>query len=52
MYYLEAFPSRSDGMNAYSVPSVFDILPRLKSRESHGTAPLGWDIVVYDVTCS
>jgi hypothetical protein len=30
----------------------FDILPRLKTRESHGTAPLSWDIVVYDVACS
>jgi len=30
----------------------FDILPALKREDSHGTAPLGWDIVVYDVTCS
>ena len=29
-----------------------DILPALKREDSHGTAPLGWDIVVYDVTCS
>jgi len=31
---------------------VIDILPALKREDSHGTAPLGWDIVVYDVTCS
>jgi hypothetical protein len=31
---------------------LIDILPRLKTRESHGTAPLSWDIVVYDVTRS
>jgi len=31
---------------------VVDILPALKREDSHGTAPLGWDIVVYDVTCS
>jgi len=24
----------------------FDFLPRLKTRESHGTAPLSWDITV------
>ncbi len=30
----------------------FDILPALKREDSRGTAPLGWDIVVYDVTCS
>jgi len=30
----------------------FDILPALKREDSHGTVPLGWDIVVYDVTCS
>jgi PKD repeat protein len=24
----------------------FDVLPRLKTRESHGTAPLSWDITV------
>ena len=29
-----------------------DILPALKREDSHGTVPLGWDIVVYDVTCS
>jgi len=23
-----------------------DVLPRLKTRESHGTAPLSWDITV------
>jgi len=28
-----------------------DILPTLKREDSHGTVPLGWDIVVYDVTC-
>ena len=28
----------------------FDILRALKREDSHGTAPLGWDIVVYDVT--
>ena len=32
--------------------SLLDILPALKREDSHGTAPLGWDIVVYDVTCS
>ena len=31
---------------------VVDILPALKREDSHGTAPLGWDIVVYDVTRS
>ncbi len=30
----------------------FDILPALKREDSHGTVPLGWDIVVYDVACS
>jgi len=25
---------------------AFDVLPRLKTRESHGTAPLSWDITV------
>ena len=30
----------------------FDILPALKREDSHGTVPLDWDIVVYDVTCS
>ncbi|MFC7324118.1 hypothetical protein ACFQMF_05925 [Halorubrum rutilum] len=30
----------------------FDILPALKREDSHGTAPLSWDIVVYDVTRS
>jgi hypothetical protein len=34
----------------YSI--AFDILPALKREDSHGTAPLGWDILVYDVTCS
>ena len=29
-----------------------DILPALKREDSHGTVPLGWDIVVYDVACS
>jgi len=29
-----------------------DILPALKREDSHGTVPLGWNIVVYDVTCS
>ncbi len=28
----------------------FDIFPPLKREDSPGTAPLGWDIVVYDVT--
>jgi len=32
--------------------TVIDILPALKREDSHGTVPLGWDIVVYDVTCS
>jgi hypothetical protein len=38
----------------YSAKSRYlvDILPALKREDSHGTAPLGWDIVVYDVTCS
>jgi len=31
---------------------LIDILPALKREDSHGTVPLGWDIVVYDVTCS
>jgi len=31
---------------------ALDILPALKREDSHGTAPLGWDIVVYDVTRS
>jgi len=30
------------------IPSI-DILPALKREDSHGTAPLSWDIVVYDV---
>jgi len=29
--------------------AALDILPALKREDSHGTAPLGWDIVVYDV---
>ena len=29
-----------------------DILPALEREDSHGTAPLSWDIVVYDVTRS
>jgi hypothetical protein len=29
-----------------------DILPALKREDSHGTAPLGWDIVVHDTACS
>jgi len=32
--------------------SFIDILSALKGEDSHGTAPLGWDIVVYDVTRS
>ena len=32
--------------------TMFDVLPALKREDSHGTVPLGWDIVVYDVTCS
>ena len=32
-----------------SVRSVIDILPCLKTRESHGTAPLDWDITVYSL---
>jgi len=35
-----------------STQSSVDILPALKREDSHGTAPLGWDIVVYDVTRS
>jgi len=31
---------------------TFDILPALKREDSHGTAPLSWDIVVYDVARS
>jgi len=31
------------------VSRVVDILPALKREDSHGTAPLSWDIVVYDV---
>jgi hypothetical protein len=27
----------------------FDILPALKREDSHGTAPLGWDLVVHSV---
>ncbi len=34
------------------VDRVIDILPALKREDSHGTAPLGWDSVVYDVTRS
>jgi len=30
----------------FAVWCTFDILPRLKTRESHGTAPLDWDIRV------
>ena len=36
----------------YRSELIIDILPALKREDSHGTAPLGWDIVVYDVTCS
>ncbi|SNR72309.1 hypothetical protein SAMN06266787_11519 [Halorubrum ezzemoulense] len=32
--------------------TTVDILPALKREDSHGTAPLSWDIVVYDVTRS
>ncbi|MDB2225921.1 hypothetical protein PM023_14730 [Halorubrum ezzemoulense] len=31
---------------------VIDILPALKREDSHGTVPLDWDIVVYDVARS
>jgi hypothetical protein len=30
----------------------FDIPPRLKTRKSHGTEPLDWDVVGHDVICS
>ena len=41
-------------MNNYSMLHflLIDILLALKREDSHGTVPLGWDIVVYDVTCS
>ena len=32
--------------------TLVDILPALKHEDSHGTVPLGWDIVVYNVTRS
>jgi hypothetical protein len=34
------------------IGSTIDILPRLKTRDSHGTAPLSWESVGYDVACS
>ncbi len=35
------------------VRGKLDILPRLKTRESHGTAPLDWDIRVQESpTCA
>jgi len=34
------------------IPPKIDILPALKREDSHGTAPLRWDIVVYDVARS
>jgi|GEM_PF-2253174 len=39
-------------IDVVNVTFYVDILPALKREDSHGTAPLGWDIVVYDVTCS
>ena len=37
--------ARSAGATVVEQPHI-DILPRLKTRESHGTAPLGWDMRV------
>jgi hypothetical protein len=43
----------SHSMQFLYVPSTkVDILPALKREDSHGTAPLRWDIVVYDVARS
>jgi len=42
---------RSDGKYSITATQI-DILPALKHEDSHGTVPLGWDIVVYDVTRS
>jgi len=39
-------------LSAGKPATSIDILPALKREDSHGTAPLGWNIVVYDVTCS
>jgi hypothetical protein len=39
-------------ITAVVITVLIDILPALKREDSHGTAPLSWDIVVYDVICS
>ena len=46
------FPTNARQFMSSHTESHVDILPALKGEDSHGTAPLSWDIVVYDVTCS
>ncbi len=42
----------SETQSSSRAEHFLDILPALKREDSHGTVPLGRDIVVYDVTCS